>query len=106
ALKEGPSNLIGGETAKESQGQGHARLRSEDGMAGDEDQPENIVTDPIVDRLVELRSGELLEALEVASDLFVLPFEHLVPAQPVDGPPFRRRHEPGARIARHSSLRP
>src|ERR1043166_2670421 len=75
-------------------------------MTGGEDQAQQVVADVIVQRGVEVRHGQLLLDLELATELLVLALEHLASTQPVDRAILRGGHEPGARVVRNARLRP
>ena len=75
-------------------------------MAGNEDQPQQIVADRIVERVIEVRRMGILVDRQLAADLLVLALEHLVAAQMVEGAPPGGRHQPGARPLRHALARP
>ena len=98
--EEGPRDLLGGEAAEEAQGEGHARLRREHGMAGGEDEAEEVVSDVVVDGRLQIGGGHVLPGLELAAELLVLALGHLAATQPVEGPVLRGGHEPGARVVR------
>src|ERR1035441_10800318 len=55
--EEGAGDLVGGEAAEETEGEGGAGLGGEDGMAGDEDEAEEGGADGVVESGVE-RSEE------------------------------------------------
>jgi hypothetical protein len=59
--EEGAGDLVGGE--------GCAGLGGEDGMAGDEDEAEEVVADGVVESGVEVGRG-LFEGFEFAGELF------------------------------------
>jgi hypothetical protein len=71
-------------------------------MACGEHQTEQVVTDLVVQRRLGIRHGTRISGLQVPADLLNLAFEPLLPANEVDGPVFRRRHQPRARIVRHA----
>ena len=75
-------------------------------MTGREDQAEEIVADVVVEPGVDLGPGRFPATVQLAAQLGVLPLEHLVAAEEVDGPPLSRRHEPGPGIVRDSGFRP
>ena len=106
--EERPGNFVRRQAAEQPQRERDLRLGREHWVAGDEDEPEQIVADtirPLVDRRLEIGNG-LLFAGELAADLFVLALEPFGPAPVVDGPVLRRGHEPGARVARNARRRP
>ena len=69
-------------------------------MTGGEHEAEEVVADVVVEGGFEIELGPLLQGLQLAAQLLVLPVEELVSAQEVDGPVLRRRHEPGAWVVR------
>jgi hypothetical protein len=75
-------------------------------MARGEDEAEKVVSDVIVDRVVEIRHGHLLLGLELAANFAVFALEQLAAAQAVDGAMLRGGHEPGAGIIGDARLGP
>ena len=77
-------------------------------MAGDEDEPEQVVADASVrSSIAASRSGTaVLLRLELVAELLVLAIEPLAAAPVVDRPVLGRGHEPGARVARNARSRP
>jgi hypothetical protein len=104
--QEGTRDLVGGEAAEQAQGEGHARLRGEHRMAGDEHQAQEIVADRIVDRRLELFDDAVLLGVEIAGDLLMLHLEALGAAEVVDRAVLGGRHQPGARVVRDTRHRP
>ena len=102
--EEGPRDLVGGQAAEQAQGEGHARLGGQDGMAGREDEAQQVVADVVVERRLQLRRRQPLPGLQLAAELLVLALGQLPPAQPVDGPVLGRGHEPGAGVVRDARL--
>ena len=47
--EEGAGDLVGGEAAEQAEGEGDAGFGGEDGVAGDEDEAEEVVADGVVD---------------------------------------------------------
>jgi hypothetical protein len=62
-----------------------------------EDQPQHVVADVIVERVLDLRAFG-----HGRCQLFVLALDHLRAANRVERTVLRRGHEPGARIIRHA----
>jgi hypothetical protein len=91
--EEGASDLVGGEAAEETEGEGGAGLGGEDGMAGDEDEPEEVVADGVVESGVEVGRG-LFEGFEFAAELFVFALGDSVAAEEIDGAAFGGCGEP------------
>ena len=73
-------------------------------MTRDEDQPQQVVADAVVERDGLRVFARLF--LDVERDAGVLSLEHLVSAKAVDRAPFPDGHEPGTRIAGNARLRP
>ena len=91
---------------EKAQGEGDAGLRREDGVAGDEDEPEKIVGDGRVDGGVDVVGGELAGGLEFVAELLVFAVEELVAAEEIDGAVFCCGHEPCAGIGGDACLGP
>ncbi len=103
-------DLLCFQASEQAQREGNPRFGREHGMTGREDEAEEIVFDHVVvglgDGGVEIRHGHPLLGFERATELLMLAREPFAPAQPVDGTPFRDRHEPRARVVRHARFRP
>ena len=106
--QERPGDLPGLQPAEGAQRQGDLGVEAEDGMAGGEDQPEQIVGDGGVELLVDVGhrvlpgfGGGLLvsEELELAVQV-------LLPAVAVGGEVLGGRHQPGRRMVRNAVPRP
>ena len=69
-------------------------------MTAREHEAQEIVSDVVVDRGVEVRHRELCWQLDLVTDLVVLALEPLVPAQDVERAILRGGDEPGARVLR------
>src|ERR1017187_8434343 len=82
--EEGAGDLVGGEAAEETEGEGGAGLGGEDGMAGDEDEAEEVVADGGVESGVEVGRG-LFEGFNFAGELFVFALGDGVAAEQIDG---------------------
>ena len=100
--QKGARDLVGGEAAEQAQRERDARLGGEHRMAGDEDQPQQVVADVVVQRPLEIGHGaSSLRRRQFAAELFVLALEQLVAPQLVDArdasrsPSARRRDCPG-----------
>ena len=103
--EEGAGDLSGGEAAEETQGEGGAGLGGEDGVTGDEDEPEEVVSDGVVEGGVEVRHG-LFECGEVACQIFVFTPGDRVAAEEIDGAAFGDGGEPCAGVFGDSGSRP
>ena len=74
--EEGARDLVGGQAAEQAQRERDARLGGEHGMAGDEDEAEQVVADVVVEGVrSRVRRGRAPADLEVAAELFVLALE-------------------------------
>ena len=99
-------DLVGGQAAEQAQRQRDPRLGREHRMARGEHQPQQIVADVVVDRLVDVLQRRFLLGLELAAELFVLALRELAAAQPVDRAVLGGGHQPRARLVRNARLRP
>ena len=99
-------DLLGRQTSEQAEGERDPRLRRENRMAGREHQAQEVVSDVIVDRAVEIRHGHLLLCIELATKFLVLALEELFSAEQVDRTMLRRGHQPGAWVVRDPRLRP
>ena len=108
--EKGAGNLRRGEAAEQAQGEGDARFGREHGMAGDEDEAEQIVLDIAVgcagEGGGEVGEGALLLVFELAGELFVFLLDARVAAQQVDGAVLGGGHEPRAGVLRHAGRGP
>ena len=75
-------------------------------MTRHEDQPQQVVTDIVIDRRIEVGHRHLLLRLELMAELLVLALEQLAAAHRVDRTILRRGHQPRARILWHARHRP
>ena len=102
----GAGDLVGRQAAQKLQRERDARVGGQHGMAGSEDQPQEVVADLVgtgrVERVNEIRHDQRLLGLEVLADLVQLGLQHLVAAQPVECAILGRGHEPGAGLVRHA----
>ncbi len=105
ADQEGARDFIGSEPAKQAQRERHPSFRRQHGMAGGEDQTQQVVADVVVERGVEV-GRRVPFGVHFAAELGVLALGELQSAQAVDRPVLRGRHQPGAGIVRHASGRP
>jgi hypothetical protein len=103
--EEGAGDFSGGEAAEETEGEGGAGLGGEDGVTGDEDEAEKVVTDGVVESGVEVRRG-LFECGEVACQVFVFTLGDGVAAEEIDGAAFGGGGEPCSGIIGDARLRP
>ena len=70
-------------------------------MTGDEHQPQQIVSDVVVHRLIEPWNRPL-ERLDLVAKLCVLAFEQLAATKPVNRATLGRRHQPCPRVPRNA----
>ena len=75
-------------------------------MAGDEHQPQQVVADVVVERVLGVAPGQPHPLVELAGQLVVLAIEQGPAAQQIDGAVLGRLHQPGARVARDAGRRP
>ena len=104
--EEGASDLVGRQSAEESEGQADPGIPGQDGMTGGEHQPEQVVADIVVGRRLEGGHRHCLGDRELAAQFLVLAIEHRPPGQEVHGPMLGGPHEPRSRIARDAGLGP
>ena len=81
--EECAGNLVGGQAAEQPERERDARLGGEHGMAGGEDQAQQVVAHivgPGIDGRVEIGRARVLRRLELVAELFVLALEALVAA--------------------------
>ena len=104
--EERARDLFSGQTAEQAERKRHARLGGEHRMAGDEDQPQQVVAHVIVERASRSGTALLLRASSSWPSSCVLPLVQRAAAEKVDGAMLRGGHEPGARIVRDARLRP
>nr|QPG01998.1 hypothetical protein WM98B_00145 [Acinetobacter nosocomialis] len=96
--EEGTCDLLGGEAAYLAQRQRHLRLGRQHRMAAGEDQPQAVILDAVV---VGLFARQVGPVIEVVNEIEPCP-----PSQAVDRLEAAGRHQPGARIGRHTLSRP
>ena len=104
AGEEAAGDLGGGEAADQPQRQRGARLGRQRGVAGEEDQPQDVVLD-VVDLVVEVGHRRLLPAAGVL-ELGDLATQRLGAPEVVDAAALGGRHQPGDRIVRDARHRP
>src|SRR5438874_1207812 len=98
--EEPPCDLLSRQTAEDAKGEGDTCVPRKDRMARHEDEAEEVVPDVLIDRRVRVYA--LLSPFDIAPHLFVLALERLAAADRVDRAMLRRRHQPGARLLRHT----
>jgi hypothetical protein len=104
--EERPCDLVGGQAAEQAQRQRDPRLGRQHRVAGDEDQPQQVVADRVVERLLGGFGDELLVHVDLAAELLVFLLGQLEVAQPVERAVLRRGHQPGTGVVGHPLLRP
>ena len=104
--QEGPGDLGGGQPAEQPQGEGGARLGRQHRMAGDKDQPQQVIADVIIHRVHVRLPGILRPQRRVAADFLQFPLVAGPPADQVDRPVLGRGHQPRARPVGHALDRP
>jgi hypothetical protein len=82
-----------------------ARLSGKNGMAGGEDETEQVVADLVIERRVEIGSLQF-RVHELVPDLGMLFVDTPRPAEMIDRSMLCRGHQPGARVGGDSRLRP
>src|SRR5215510_13754643 len=96
--KKGPGDLRRSEAADQTQRKRDASFYREYRMACGKDQPQHVIVDHLIQRLVHRLSEPLLLHLKLPSNFFVLLYKHLPAAQTIDGTPLCRRHQPRSGI--------
>ena len=74
-------------------------------MARNEDEPQKVVADVVVERSLEVRRG-LLQCQQLAADLFILPSRAFPVTEMVDGAMLGGGHKPGSGVGGDSRRRP
>src|SRR6266542_539374 len=98
--EKAPRDLLGRQTPEDAKGERNTCVFREDRVAGGEDEAQEIVSDILVDRRVQVHA--LLSSLDIASDLFVLALERRAASDQVDRAVLGGPHEPGPRPLRHA----
>jgi hypothetical protein len=93
------------QAAQQAQRQRDARVAGEDGVAGQEDQAQDVVLH-VVDLCDEVGLVELLEDLELAPDQLLLALQRDAAAQRVDAAALGGGHQPGPRVVRYARAGP
>jgi hypothetical protein len=103
--QEGARDLLRRQAAEQAQRERQARLGGQQRMAGREHQPQEIITDVVIERGVEIR-GRVLLRRQLDADLLVLPGDPFAPAQLVDRAALGGGHQPGPRVVRNAGFGP
>jgi hypothetical protein len=104
--EERTRDLMGREPSEQAKRQRDARLGRENGMAGYENEAQQIVADIVVESRIEIRSTHLKLRLDLTTELLVRALEPLASAEEIDRAMLRSCHEPRAGIARNARLGP
>jgi hypothetical protein len=75
-------------------------------MTGNEDQPQQVVANIVIEGVVEGPNGGCLLVFELVSQLGVFALEKLLAAEQIDGAMLGGRHQPRAGVAGHAFARP
>ena len=84
--------------ADKAQGQRGACLGGQQRVAGHEDEPQQVIAEPLIGRAFDAPAAELLLHLKLVPDQCVLALAHLGATQLIDGAVAGGRHEPGGRV--------
>ena len=103
--QERPGDLVGRQTAEQPQRERDAPLGREDRVTGGEDEAEQVVSDVVVDRGVELVDRGVAPKVELAPQSSCLRSGRPV-SELVDRAILGRGHQPGAGILGNARLRP
>jgi hypothetical protein len=74
--EERPGNLLGRQASQKAQGQRHSALGPQDGVAGDEDQAQEIVANVVIHVLAEFLPSPFPALIQCAAQLIVLSLQH------------------------------
>ena len=106
ARQEGAGDLVGRQAADHPQGERRAGVGRQHGVAGGEDEAQQLVAEIVVHGRFD-RLGRAVDALvQRPRDLLVLALAHLVAPEGVDGAALGGGHQPGAGIGRNAGPRP
>ena len=96
--EEGPGDLVARQPSEQAQRERHARLGREDGVAGNEHEPKQIITDVLVDGCLDIRARRSQARGGFVPELVVLAVPHLPPPELIDRAVLRGGHEPRAGV--------
>ena len=99
-------DLRGGKAADQAQRERDASVHPEHGMARGEDEPQHVIIDHLIQRLLQSVSKPLLLPLQLARQSSMLLYEHAAAPQRIDRAPLRRGHQPCPGIVRDAFLGP
>lgn len=95
-----------GEAADQAQRERDASFHRKHGMARGEDEPQHVIIDHLIQRVLQGVSKELLLPLQLAGNLLMLLYEHAAAPQRIDRAPLGRLHQPCPGIVRDAFLGP
>src|SRR5262245_14256803 len=75
--KERSRDLLGGKATQQTECQRNAPLGGKNGMTGDEDQTEEVITNIVIERGIEILHRGVLRSLELAPQLRMLALDQL-----------------------------
>ena len=106
ARQEGAGDLVRRQAADHLEGERRAGVGRQHGVAGREDEAQQLVAEIIVHGRFDRLGRAVARLVQRPRDLLVLALAHLVAPEGVDGAAFGDGHQPGARIGRDAGLRP
>ena len=106
ARQEGACDLVRRQAADYLQGQRRAGVGRQHGVAGHEDEAQQLVAEIIVHSRFDGVGRAVVRLVERPRDLLVLALAHLVAPEGIDRATFGDGHQPGARIGRNAGGRP
>ena len=104
--KKRTGDLRRGEAADQAQRKRDASFHRKHGMARGEDEPQHVIVDHLIQRLLQSVSKPLLLPLQLAGNFFMLLYEHVAAPERIDRAPLRRLHQPCRGIVRDAFLGP
>ena len=106
ARQERARDLVRRQAADDAQRERGAGVGRKNGMAGREDEAQQLVAKIVVHRRFDRFGRVAGRAIQLARDLLVLALAHPVATDGVDGAAFGGRHQPRAGIGRNAGPRP
>src|SRR5262244_1719420 len=103
--KEGARNFLSRQASQQTKRQRNTRFRRENRMAGDEDKPQQVIANGIIQSGIEVGHGIFLFA-QLATEFLVFAIKQLISAEIIDCAMLGRSHKPRAWILRNTGLRP
>ena len=104
--EERACDLVRGQAAQQAQRQCDPRVHRQHRVARDERQPQQVVVDVVVQRVLVAAAAFVLDVFQFPREFFVLAFEQLQAAQAVDRAALGGGHQPRPRIVRHAVTGP